>query len=241
MAWVVSLRCSHILSSISSPKLSLLSKKYILLTIHALLRTHMVNLVTLANTRYLVDVGFGSNEPIHPVPLQHNIEFFNILPAVGRLEFRALASNTDPTQRQWVYSLRSKDGAEWLEQYCFAETEMFPEDYAVMNYYTMTHPTSFFTYTVFAMRGILLNEGKEKDGIEGSTASAAIGGKLVMFGREVRRTMAGKEAEVLETLSGEEDRVAALERYFQVKLRKGEQRAIQGLNSELKQLNMTGI
>ena len=53
-----------------------------------------------------------------------------------------------------------------------------------------------------------------------------------MSGREVKRRVRGK-TEILETLQTEEDRVKALEKYFDMHLREGEIQGIRGMTSEL--------
>lgn len=182
----------------------------------------MVNLVTVDGTKYVVDVGFGSLEAMRPVPLTPGVEFTQIAPRRGRLEHRALAQHTDPAQRVWVYSTQEDAAAPWVERNCFTEAECFPDDYALMNYHTMSHPTSYFVQTVLAMRG-LWDEGARR-----------VGGVLTLHKDEVKRRMAGAETELLETLRTEAERVRALAEYFDVVLTPLEQRGIRGMASELK-------
>src|SRR5689334_201595 len=108
----------------------------------------MVNIVTINNQRYLVDVGYGANAPMAPVPLIHDHTFDQIAPVQGHLTFGPLTEFTDQSQRIWIYSTftpgRDTDGGKRHLQYCFYDAEFFPADYEVMNYRTMTHPTSFF-------------------------------------------------------------------------------------------------
>jgi len=183
----------------------------------------MINLVTIAGQRYAVDVGFGRDEALIPLPLQHGFEFTQVHPQRGRLEHRALAQHTDPAQRLWVYSSQAAPGAEWVERNAFSEVEWFAEDYRVSNYHTMFNPTSFFVQNVLAFRGVLNEE------------SGRVEGLLTLFRDTVKRQMAGDgEAEVVETLKSEEERVKALNKYFGVELTPQEQRGIRGLPSELR-------
>jgi arylamine N-acetyltransferase len=179
----------------------------------------MVNIVTISGDRYLVDVGFGANEPVAPIRLDSGHEWEGVAPHRGLLEYRAVAQHGDPAQRLWVYSTREAAGGPWAEMYAFAELEFFPEDYEVMNLRTMTSPTSFFTQTVVAMRTVLDDSGAV--------------GVLTMAKNHVRRRM-GDATEVLATLETEEDRIKALEEHFGVKLSQGEQAGIRGLVSEIK-------
>ncbi|UNI15938.1 hypothetical protein JDV02_002422 [Purpureocillium takamizusanense] len=185
-------------------------------------RTHMINLVTINGEKHAVDVGFGRDEPLIPVPLRSGFEFTQVHPQRGRLEYRALKQHTDQTQRMWVYSSQATPGAEWVERNCFNEVEWFPEDYRVSNHHTMSSPTSFFVQNVLAFRGLLDEE------------SGRIHGLLTLFRDTVKRQMAGQEAEVLETLKSEEERVRALDEYFGVRLAPAEQRGIRGMSSELR-------
>ena len=182
----------------------------------------MVILVTIDGSRYAVDVGFGSLEPMRPLPLTPGFEFTQVAPRRGRLEHRALAQHTDPAQRMWVYSTRDDDDAAWVERYCFAEDEYFPDDYERMSYYAMSHPTSYFVQTVLAMRG-LWDEG-----------ARAVGGVLTLHKDQVKRRLAGHDMELLETLRTEEQRVRALKTYFDIALTPLEQRSIRGMATELK-------
>lgn len=199
-----------------------LRKKFVLKVtcVHSL-RDHMMILVAIHGQRYIVDVGFGTDSALQPLPLQHNYEFEILSPRRGRLEYRALKEHTDPNQRVWVYSL-SEDSLNWVEQYCFTETEFFPADFGVMNFIVTTLPTSFFVQTVLAMRSILNEQTSKPEGV------------LTLHAHEIkRRTREGTE--LLETLKNEEQRVEALEKYFGLVLSQTERLAIKGTPSELKQ------
>lgn len=182
----------------------------------------MVNIVTINSTRYAVDVGFGSGEPMQPVPIQDGYAFTQISPRQGKLEYRAISQHSDPDQRAWVYSTREDASAPWDERNLFNETEFFRADYEAMNLSTMTAPTSFFVQSVIAMRGILDEE------------TGKIVGLYTLLNGTLKRQMADSEAEVVATLTTEEERVKAIEEYFFVRLSKLEQRGILGLASQLR-------
>ncbi|RFU80303.1 n-acetyltransferase family [Trichoderma arundinaceum] len=187
--------------------------------------THCANIVTINQMRYLVDVAFGSYGVFRPIPLTAGFEFDNISPRRGKLEFRPLAQSTSPsTQALWVYSSQDNPSADWIERYCFTETEYFPADYEVSNYYCSTVRTSIFFREVVAMRGILNDKG---DGLKGI---------VTMYRNEVRRRMDGVPGvEVVENMKNEEDRVKALEKWFLMPLTQAEARAIRATSSELVQ------
>ncbi|KAL7956623.1 hypothetical protein V8C34DRAFT_315508 [Trichoderma compactum] len=176
--------------------------------------THCANIVTISERRYLVDVAFGSYGVFRPVPLTSGFEFDNIFPRRGKLEFRPIAQSTAPsTQPLWVYSSQDGPSAEWVERYCFTETEFFREDYEVI-----------------VLKGILNDKG---DGLQGV---------LTMFQGEVRKRVEGVEGmQVLETMTNEEERVKALEKWFSIPLTKLEAQAIQRLPSELTQFRKSAV
>lgn len=182
----------------------------------------MVNIVTVSSQKYLVDVGFGAEEAMCPVPLVSGHEFDQISPVRGRLEFTALAQHSDPSQRVWLYSTRQPEmGAMWEPKYHFLEAEFFPADYRTMNLSPMAQPTSFFVQNVLAMRAVLDEETRQPRGV------------ITLFGDVVRRKSRG-ETEVLAVLKTEQDRIEALEKYFEIVLQEQEKRGIHGLPTELK-------
>lgn len=182
----------------------------------------MVNIVTIDNVKYNVDVGFGTWEPMQPIPLQDNHTFTQIAPRLGKLEYRSISQHSDPSQRVWVYSTQEDPSAPWEERNMFVETEFFQADYEAMNLSTMSAPTSFFVQNVIGMRGILDEEKGTVDGV------------YTLFGNKVKRHMRNAEAEVVAELETEDERVRAIEEYFGVRLSALERRGIRGLATELK-------
>ncbi len=181
----------------------------------------MVNIVSIEGKRYLVDVGYGSNVPPCPIPLEHGVEFDSISPARGKLEYKNISDFTDPHQRVWVFSTQENSQAPWTEQNCFADYEFLPQDFVVMNLSTMTSPTSFFVKTVVATRTILDEEKQRAVGV------------MILHKNYVKQRLGGK-SEILETLETEEQRVKAFDKYFRIVVSAEEQKAIRGLASELK-------
>ena len=183
----------------------------------------MVNIVSIGAKRYLVDVGYGSNVPPIPVALEDGgVEFEAVAPTLGRLEYKSIPQYTDPTQRVWVFSIQDQGQGGWKEQYCFVDQEFLPQDFEVMNFSTMASPTSFFVKTVVATRTILDDRGSRAVGV------------MILHKDYVKRRL-GAVSEILENLETEEQRVAALEKYFRIILSSEEQGAIRGLGSELGQ------
>lgn len=182
----------------------------------------MLNLVTIGSQRYMVDVGFGKGATMIPVPLNKETghEFTTIAPLRGKLVYEKLEQNTDPSQRMWVYYSTDNADGPLMQRNCFTEQEFFPEDFEIMNWATMTKPTSYFVKTVMIMRTILNHETKQAEGT------------IVLHKDEVKRKI-GDKVELLETLKNEAERVKAIEKYFSIVLTPSEQKAIIGMPQEL--------
>lgn len=181
----------------------------------------MVNLVTIDGQTYLVDVGFGEHGPCRPLPLISGSETVGNGQQGLRLEYTALPQHTDRSQRLWVYSHREDGAAPWVNAYAFAELEFFPGDFAVMNLATMTLRTSFFVQSLFCVKMLLDPETGEP------------AGTLVLFHNQVKKKVKG-ETIVLEELASEEQRVAALEKWFGIRLTAAERKGIEELQTELR-------
>ena len=179
----------------------------------------MVNFVTIAGNKYLVDVGFGGNGPTHPVPLEEDVATPNIAPASVRLTYKPLTDNVDQTQKLWCYEHRINATAQWDELYCFAETEFLPIDFTIMNYYTSTNRAMFCTFKVLCVRTLM-------------DAHGDIEGLLIMVDGVLKRRIHG-ETRRLEEMHTEEARVAVLKKYFGIELSEEEQAGIPGLPSAL--------
>ncbi|KAM0664745.1 hypothetical protein ACQRIU_006603 [Beauveria bassiana] len=196
--------------------------------------THMCLIVTIDGARYVVDVGYGGDAAMQPIPLISGTEFTILAPRRGKLEYRSIDQHTDPTQRLWVYSTQdslcsSSDTsttttttttAPWVEQYCFVEIEHFAADYNQMNYFTSTNPGSFFLPHLLAMR-VLLEDDPETPG------DVRLAGLVTYFRQEVRRRLEGTmERQVLEKVTTEAERIAALDKWFRIPLTEADRQSI---------------
>jgi N-hydroxyarylamine O-acetyltransferase len=103
-------------------------------------RTHMLLLVTVADSRWIADVGFGGDGLLRPLPL---------------------AIDDESSQFRWTYRLveegrhyvlQSRRSAGWNDMYAFTLEPHERVDYEVSNHYTSTHPTSPFTMMPIAQR-----------------------------------------------------------------------------------------
>ncbi|KAK2591993.1 hypothetical protein QQS21_010329 [Conoideocrella luteorostrata] len=179
---------------------------------------HMLNIVTIAGTRYLVDVGFGSNGPTCPLPLAENRIVVNVGQQEMRLQYKGIPDLTQTSQKLWVYQFRNGADQPWLPSYAFSEMEFTPNDFAMMNHFTSTHRTSWFTYLVVCVK-MVLEEGE-------------IVGDITLFGNEVKKRV-GDNSELLALCGSEEQRIAALEEFLHVKLDAAERNGIHGMITEI--------
>ncbi|KAF1833720.1 arylamine N-acetyltransferase 1 [Decorospora gaudefroyi] len=183
--------------------------------------SHMVNLVTLGDTKYHVDVGFGADGPIAPMPLHRSGSYeHHVEPATVRLQWRNIPGNTDPNQRLWVYEYKQNNDSAWEIKYCYSELEFQPQDYEVMNYFTSTSQRTFFTRMVVADRKILGDDGE-------------LVGKMSLAGNGIKWNIRGLKTKEIEFKS-EGERLEALEKYFGIRFGAVERAGIAGMASEIK-------
>ena len=185
---------------------------------------HMVTIVTIAGKKYLVDVGFGSNGPTFPVPLEAGHQALNVEPSHSLLLQKEHIPDgthrTDAEQKLWVYHLRYSDDAAWIPGYCFSEVEFLPNDFETMNFFVSRSPSSWFTYSVVCLKFLLDEE------------SGKMVGDITLFGNEIKERRYGKSEE-LHKIESEADRIEALEKYLGVVLSKPERDGIQGMVTSL--------
>lgn len=178
-------------------------------------------IVTIDETRYLVDVGFGS--PAAFQPLKMDVSQPTIVPIIGtrlgKLEYTALPFFTDQSQRVWLYSMQLDPTAEFLPQFALGEQEMVERDFEAMNFYTSKNPKSFFVQNVVAMN--IVCKGAEQD-----YAPEQI---VTLFNDRVRFSVGNdvKEDKVV-ALMGEDHRISVLEDHFKIHLTERERKAILG-------------
>jgi arylamine N-acetyltransferase len=178
----------------------------------------MLNIVTIAGKSYVVDVGFGSSGPTHPLPLVQNELSLNVGTQEMRLLYDTIPDFTSSGQKLWQYQFRHDATQPWLPAYAFSELEFTPSDFAMMNYFTSTHFTSWFTYLVVCVK-MVLEDGK-------------IVGDVTLAGNEVKRRVKG-ESVVLAVCDSEEERVEALQEFFGVRLSGTEREGIRGMVTEI--------
>ena len=103
-------------------------------------RTHMVLAVEADGCRWLADVGFGGDGPLHPVPFESHVP--NPVEADHAL--------TIESEGVHVLRIRTVDG--WRDLYAFTLTPALPVDFVVANHFTSTWPASPFVNTLTIQR-----------------------------------------------------------------------------------------
>lgn len=184
----------------------------------------MVNIVIIDNQRYLVDVGYGADGPSRPLPLVSGRPLKGTPGQELVLERRHLQQHQDPSQQVWVYSQR-RGSTPWMEIYHFTDTEFLPADLEILNHYNMTR--SFFAEAIVVQR-FIFSESEDEEGLSGMV--------LLLRDQIKRRDSRGESIEVL---SSEDERLAALEKVFHIKLTQQQSEAIRGSKSELRLVNGT--
>jgi arylamine N-acetyltransferase len=186
--------------------------------------SHQVIITTIKGKKYLVDVGFGSTTPLHPIPLDPSSDtvYGSVPGAELRLVHRNIDPNTDEGQRLFILESRVKDKPEWQGCYCFDTLEWLPADFVPISYQVSQSRNSFFTYRLMLLKILLDEETKSK-----------ASGTLILMGGKFERRMGANPKEVLLEAKDERERVQGLEKWFGVKLRDEEKRGIQGTVTEL--------
>ncbi|KAI1086409.1 hypothetical protein F5B19DRAFT_161403 [Rostrohypoxylon terebratum] len=206
---------------------------------------HCVNIVTIGNRKYMVDVGFGPNGPISPLLLEHDRPQRHIptdTAAMVRLVYEPLPQAMDQSQKVWVYQQRISPEAEWVPWFCFVDIEFLPEDINVLNYYTWRSPTSWFTQKVIVSR---FTTNLERDSEEElnqkwgwksqykTVDEGMIDGQLTIFHDSLKWRRDGKVTLDVK-LESEEQRIRAIWKYFGIDLEEEDRLTILGTVGDIK-------
>ncbi|MEP4892273.1 MAG: arylamine N-acetyltransferase [Aliiglaciecola sp.] len=96
-------------------------------------RGHQICVVTLNNTQWIVDVGFGANTPMQPLPLEFNIEFKTKDKIVRFIEHPLFGI---------MFQVKNNDA--WDDLYSFELSHVCAGDISYGNHFTSTNPNSIF-------------------------------------------------------------------------------------------------
>jgi N-hydroxyarylamine O-acetyltransferase len=100
-------------------------------------RTHMLLTVAVDGALWVADVGFGGGGLLEPLPL-----------APGEARQYGWAYRLVEESGSWV--LQVFQAGTWLDLYAFTLEPHLPVDFEVANYFTATHPDSYFRRTLTA-------------------------------------------------------------------------------------------
>ncbi|KAK5167333.1 uncharacterized protein LTR77_007032 [Saxophila tyrrhenica] len=198
--------------------------------------SHLVNIVVIGGTKYLVDVGFGPNEPTIPIPLSHGEVRPQEPPAESRVMFETLEENTSGC-KLWLMRHRARPEEEWKTMYCFSDVEILPGDLEGLNFAPWASRTSHFTQKIICVRFTTAKESMEDiDGLPSSETveGGDVDGQLVINQDKLSWRRRGDSVLEVE-LKSEDDRLEALKKYWGIVLDVEDQMAIVGTVSALGQ------
>lgn len=184
---------------------------------------HMVNIVTISGKRYLVDVGFGAGGPICPLLLEDGTIYEEIGPARRsvRLRWGTVPDGEDSEAKVWHLEQRKTGTEHWTGLYCFPDRmEFSPADFEVLNCFASSSRKSFYVGEIVVVKFLPAYNGND------------IVGEIVLVGNRLHRRFRG-EKEELAVLTSEQDRLDALEGYFNIRLDEREQLGILGMGTML--------
>lgn len=181
----------------------------------------MINIITIAGEKYMVDVGFGGNGPTAPLLLEEETARGRLGPGQMRLVRSKIEEQTDAEQRLWVYQIRHSPDGEWEPTYCFTETEFLPQDYEMMNFWTSQNRCSLFTYSIL-MAKMIMEDGR-------------LIGAVTMRDGEVKKRRVENGVVESKTCKSENERLQVLKEWFGIRLTQEEERGIRGTVTELKE------
>ncbi|EXJ84220.1 hypothetical protein A1O3_04887 [Capronia epimyces CBS 606.96] len=198
--------------------------------------THVVNLVTIAGVKYLLDGGMGPNGPNYPMPLHDGKVVTQIAPAQMRLDYEGIAQNLDKSQKVWVYKHRYDETAEMVPVYCFPDFEFLPADIESMNFEPMLNPKAVFARKVMAVRFTTDRETDDSSDGPGSPSQEALEGEIdgsLSLNHDVLKWRRHGKKFLELTLDTEAARLRALKRYFGITLQDEDVEAIHGTRAQV--------
>ncbi|KAL0479419.1 hypothetical protein AKO1_007668 [Acrasis kona] len=181
--------------------------------------SHMICLVSIQDKKYLVDVGFGGNGMISPILVEDGTE----QPNFGKENMRVVKGiipHSKTKQKVWLLEHQINKEGEWKALYMFSTDEFFYQDYNTMSFFTSNDPQTIFLNHIIATR-IILKNGQPTE-------------RLIMHdGIIKRRDLEGKNY-TLNQFNNEQDRILAIEEFFDINLSDEEKEGIKGRKPEIK-------
>ncbi|KAH7152940.1 hypothetical protein EDB81DRAFT_718566 [Dactylonectria macrodidyma] len=179
--------------------------------------------------KYHVDVAFGGDGALFPMPLIEGLVHQNLGTQQIRLVRDWIPHQVHKTEetKLWVYQYRNGVDKDWNSFYSFPGIEFYALDWGVVNFWIGAHPDSHQRFNMLVIK--FLRRPKET---EGKQEEHEIYGKRMLINNVVKENLGGKTRVVAECKS-EADRIEALEKCFSIVLEAEEKDGIQGYFSEL--------
>lgn len=181
-------------------------------------------------SKYHSDVAFGGDGATMPMPLADGLVHSNL----GTQEIRLVKDwiphqvhRTEET-KVWIYQYRNSPDKAWNSFYSFPGIEFFALDWGVVNWWINTHADSHQRRNVLTIK-FLRQPKKQGASYEGEQE---IYGKRMLINAVVKQNLGGKTESIL-ICKDEDERIAALQKYFAVQLSAEEKQGIRGYVSEL--------
>ncbi|KAF4983399.1 hypothetical protein FZEAL_1128 [Fusarium zealandicum] len=192
---------------------------------------HIVNIVTFPDgTKYHSDVAFGGDGATMPMSLVDGLVHENLGTQQIRLVRDWIHHQVHRTEetKLWIYQYRNGADKEWNSFYSFPGIEFYALDWGVVNWWINTHPDSHQRRNVLVIK-FLRRPVKREASHDGEQE---IYGKTMLVNGLVKQNLGGK-TETISRCKIEQDRLGALEKYFDIFLTEEEERGIYGYVSEL--------
>lgn len=199
--------------------------------------SHCVNIITIAGVSYMVDVGFGANGPISPLPLQSGYEHAHLAASRMRCVYDSIPQNLNKNSKVWIYQHQVDTGADWIPQYCFVDFEFLPEDIRGMNLTPQKLPSAWFHQRVVVIRFTTAKETDDGDGPQSADEAAVSSGELdgvLILDHDKLKWRRGGVTATEARLGSDQDRVSNLGRYFGISIAPEDQEAIRGAVGEIR-------
>ncbi|WAO94951.1 Hypothetical protein NCS54_01255800 [Fusarium falciforme] len=192
---------------------------------------HIVNIVTFPDgSKYHSDVAFGGDGATMPMPLIDGLVHENLGTQQIRLVKDWIPHQVHRTEetKLWIYQYRNSVDKEWNSFYSFPGIEFYALDWGVVNWWINTHPDSHQRRNALTIK--FLRWPVERD--EKYKWEQEIYGKMMLVNGVVKQNLGGK-TKVITICETEEQRIEALEKYFDISLTDEEKSGIRGYVSEL--------
>lgn len=128
----------------------------------------------------------------------------------------------------WIYQYRNGVDREWNSFYSFPGIEFYALDWGVVNWWINTHPDSHQRRNVLTIKFLR----RPVDGDEKYEGEQEIYGKRMLVKGVVKENL-GSKTKVVTICENEEQRIDALDKYFNVSFTDQEKSGIHGYTSEL--------